>query len=91
MSFACTVVTPEQEIFDQAATQVILPAFDGQLGILTHRAPMLAKLGKGSLRIDPASGRTLYFQIEGGVAQMKDNKLTIVTNKAVASESPRQS
>lgn len=83
MSFQCVVVTPEQEVLDQSVKQVILPAYDGQIGILTDRAPMLARLGKGSLRIDPASGASQTFAIEGGVAQMKGNKLTILTHKAV--------
>jgi F-type H+-transporting ATPase subunit epsilon len=82
MSFQCVVVTPEQELLDLKCKQVILPAEDGLLGILTDRAPMLARLGKGPLRIDPESGGTQNFKIEGGVAQMKSNKLTILTQKA---------
>jgi F-type H+-transporting ATPase subunit epsilon len=84
MSFQCTIVTPEQQAFDASVTQVILPAFDGQLGVLTDRAPLLAKLGAGPLRIDVAGqgGGTRYFFVDGGVAQMKDNKLTVLTNEA---------
>lgn len=84
MSFQCVVVTPEQELLDQKANQVILPAYDGLIGILTDRAPMLARLGKGLLRIDPVGGTSQSYAIEGGVAQMKDNKLTILTHKAIA-------
>ena len=84
MSLQCVVVTPEQQMFDEAVKQVILPAHDGLLGILTDRAPALIKLGLGPLRLDTVSGKTLYFLIEGGVAQMKSNKLTILTNQAVA-------
>jgi len=84
MSFQCIVVTPEQEVLDAKVTQVILPADDGLIGILTNRAPMLARIGKGPLRVDPEGGASQTFAIEGGVAQMKDNKLTILTQKAVA-------
>jgi len=84
MSFQCVVVTPEQEVIDQSVKQVILPATDGLIGILTDRAPMLARIGKGPLRVDPAQGPSLTFAIEGGVAQMKNNRLTILTQKAVA-------
>jgi F-type H+-transporting ATPase subunit epsilon len=84
MSFQCIVVTPEQEVLDAKVTQVILPADDGLIGILTNRAPMLARIGKGPLRVDPESGASQTYSIEGGVAQMKDNKLTILTQKAVA-------
>src|SRR5688572_30534596 len=83
MSFQCVIVTPEQQALDQTVTQVILPAHDGLIGIRTDRAPLLVKLGLGPLRIDFASGPTQHFFVEGGVAQMKDNKLTILTNQAV--------
>jgi len=84
MSFKCVIVTPEQQVLDQTVKQVILPAYDGQMGILTGRSPMLVKLGKGPLRVDLATGQHANFSVEGGVAQMKENVLTILTEKAVA-------
>lgn len=83
MAFQCIIVTPEQQVLDEPITQAIVPAHDGLVGILTDRAPLLVKLGLGPLRIDLANGQKRFFLIEGGVAQMKDNKLTILTNDAV--------
>ena len=85
MAFQCVIVTPEQQVLDESVSQVILPAEDGLIGILTDRAPLLARIGLGELRVDLV-GQTRRFLIEGGVAQMKDNKLTIVTNAAWAPE-----
>jgi F-type H+-transporting ATPase subunit epsilon len=82
MAFSCVLVTPEQQILDESLTQAIIPAADGLLGILTDRAPLLAKLGKGPLWLDLASGQRKTFQIAGGFAQMKKNKLTILTTTA---------
>ncbi len=84
MAFKCVVVTPEQQMFDETITQAIVPAHDGQIGILTDRAPLLVKLGKGELRLDLSGGQSRRFQIKGGIAQMKDNRLTILTDEAVA-------
>jgi F-type H+-transporting ATPase subunit epsilon len=84
MAFSCVVVTPEQQLLDEKLNQAIIPAEDGLLGILTDRAPLLAKLGKGPLRLDLSSGQSKTFNIEGGIAQMKDNKLTILTHSATA-------
>lgn len=86
MAFQCTVVTPEQQAFDAQITQAIVPAHDGLVGILTNRAPILVKLGVGPLRLDLANGGKSFFVLDGGVAQMKDNKLTIVTGDATAAE-----
>jgi F-type H+-transporting ATPase subunit epsilon len=83
MSFQCTIVTPESQALDETVSQVILPAFDGLVGVLTDRAPMLVKLAIGPLRVDLAGGSQKYFLIDGGVAQMKSNKLTVLATSAV--------
>ena len=57
MSFQVVIVTPEQQVLDETVTQAILPAHDGQIGILTDRAPLLVKLGQGPLQLDLASSR----------------------------------
>jgi F-type H+-transporting ATPase subunit epsilon len=94
MSFQVVIVTPEQQVLDETVTQAIIPAHDGQIGILTGRAPLLVKLGQGPLQLDLASGQgrgaggggTRRFYVEGGIAQMKDNNLTVVTQIAVPAE-----
>ena len=83
MAFYCVIVTPEQQVLDETATQAMLPAHDGQIGIRTGRAPLLVKLGQGKLQLDLAGGQTRRMYVEGGVAQMRDNNLTIVTQVAV--------
>jgi len=93
MSFQVVIVTPEQQVLDETVTQAILPAHDGQIGVLTDRAPLLVKLGQGPLQLDLASrsggaagSGTRKFYVEGGIAQMKDNNLTVVTQMAVPAE-----
>ena len=83
MAFQCVIVTPDQQAFDERITHAIVPAHDGQIGILTDRAPLLVKLGIGALQLDIASGQRRTLFIDGGIAQMKDNRLTIVTNEAI--------
>jgi F-type H+-transporting ATPase subunit epsilon len=82
MAFRCVIVTPESQVLDQSVTQVILPAHDGQLGVLTDRAPILVKLGRGDLLVDVEGGRRQAYVVKGGVAQMKDNVLTVATTEA---------
>jgi len=86
MAFRCVVVTPEQQMLDESVTQAIVPTWNGLIGILTNRAPLLVKLGLGPLRIDVAGGQRRTFLLDGGVAQMKDNRLTILTNEATPAE-----
>ncbi|MCS7034328.1 MAG: ATP synthase F1 subunit epsilon [Phycisphaerae bacterium] len=86
MTFNCVIVTPEQQLLDESANQVIVPAHDGEMGILAHRAPMLTKIGVGRLRVDLAGGSSRSFFVEGGVAQMDENRLTVLTDHAIPVE-----
>lgn len=86
MSFQCTVITPEEKVMDETVSQVILPAHDGQMGILTSRAPVLVRLGAGPLRADIQGGASRTYFVEGGIAQMKDDKLTILTDEATPAD-----
>ena len=78
-----SVISPEKVLFEGEAASVIVPAFDGELGILTSHAPMMTLLGKGSLRIG-GSGSDRAFNIEGGFLQVIENVVRVVTEKAVA-------
>lgn len=80
-TFHCSVVTPERAVLETEASFVAFPAHDGEIGILQNRAPLLCQLGKGTLRVELGK-ESHRFQIEGGFAQMVDNKLTILTNDA---------
>jgi F-type H+-transporting ATPase subunit epsilon len=79
--FHCSVVTPERAVFDEEVRYVSFPAHDGEIGILRNRAPLLCRLGIGVMRVDAPDGlHTLV--IDGGFAQMVDNRLTILTEQA---------
>lgn len=83
MAFQCIVLTPEQQLLNEKIQQAIIPAHDGLLGVLTDRAPIMVRLGVGPLRVDIGPHQSRYFFVESGLAQMKDNTLTILTSKAV--------
>jgi F-type H+-transporting ATPase subunit epsilon len=80
-TFQCSVITPERVVLDTPATFVAFPAHDGEVGILAHRAPLVYKLGIGPLRLETPAGTQLYY-IDGGFAQMVDNRLAILTEQA---------
>jgi F-type H+-transporting ATPase subunit epsilon len=79
--FHLSVITPERAVLDTEATFVAFPAWDGEIGILAHRAPLLTKIGAGLLRAETPAGHQALF-VAGGFAQMVDNRLTILTEQA---------
>lgn len=82
-TFHCSVITPERAVLDTDATFVAFPAHDGEVGILPGRAPLLFKMGIGSLRVETPEGKHEYF-VDGGFAQMVENRLTLLTEQAIA-------
>lgn len=84
-TFKCTVVTPEQELLSAEVAYADVPLWDGQLGILPGRAPILARLGSGVLNLETEAGYTKVF-IGGGFAQMKGDALTILAEEAITAD-----
>lgn len=79
------VVTPEQPVFEGEADAIVVPAHDGEVGILPHHARFLASLGLGELRIT-AAGRVQRFFLEGGFVQVSGRQVTVLCHRAVALE-----
>lgn len=91
-TFQCSVITPERKVLECDANFVAFPAHDGEMGVLNRRAPIVCKLGIGVLRVetfDPSRDRKgaaeivkHMFFVDGGFAQVVDNRLTILTQQA---------
>ena len=84
-SFHCKLVTPAAALVDDAVTYASVPASDGLMGFLPGRAPILAKLGVGELKLTLAEGAaaTRTFVIAGGLVRMESDKMTILAESAV--------
>ena len=77
-----SVISPEAVLFEGEADSVVAPAYDGEVGILTGHAPLMALLGDGQLRIGGGGGRR--FNVSGGFIQVLENEIRVVTEKASA-------
>ena len=84
-TFELSVITPERAVLETVATSAVIPAYDGEIGILAHRAPLLVKLGSGWLRADTPDGQKRLL-ISGGFAQMGDNRLAVLTEQVKTPE-----
>jgi len=80
-TFRCSVITPERAVLECEASFVAFPAHDGEMGVLSDRAPLMCKMGIGVLRVE-AADQTHLLYVDGGFAQVLDNELTILTEQA---------
>ncbi len=76
------LVTPEKTLLDEPVDALRFPLFDGQIGILPGRAPLVGRLGYGELKITTGTTERTYF-IDGGFVQVKGSTVTLLTNRAL--------
>lgn len=76
------LVTPETTLLDEPVQSLRFPLYDGQIGILPGRAPLVGRLGYGELRIRTAAGESSFY-LDGGFVQVKGSVVSLLTHKAV--------
>lgn len=76
------VVTPERQVLSEPVESVVIPAHDGEYGILYDHTPVMCELGVGQLRY-AKGGQTRRVFIDGGFAQVNDNVVTVLTTDAL--------
>ena len=78
--FKIEIVNPEKSFLSKGdVTEVIIPAFEGEMGILKDHIPIISFLKPGILTIMTKSGENKYY-IEDGIIEFKNNNLSILTS-----------
>ena len=80
------LVTPETTLLDEPVRSLQFPLYDGQMGVLPGRAPLVGRLGAGALKFEPTAGGTQEYFIDGGFVQIKGSVVTLLTNHAIPVE-----
>ncbi|MBO52389.1 MAG: ATP synthase F1 subunit epsilon [Planctomycetaceae bacterium] len=76
------LVTPETTLVDAPVRSLQFPLYDGQIGVLPGRAPVVGRLGYGVLTVTAPDGEVEKFFIEGGFVQVKAGTVTLLTDRA---------
>lgn len=76
-----SLITPEARVYQGATDFVALPAHDGEIGILPTRAPLVARLGSGRLKIRTGEVEQSWF-VDAGFVQVVDNRVVVLTQTA---------
>jgi F-type H+-transporting ATPase subunit epsilon len=81
-TFILEVVTPERIAMSEEVEFIVVPATEGELGILRNHAPILAGLKIGVLRYRTANGETHHMAISGGLMEVIDNDAKVLAETA---------
>ena len=78
--FKVEIVNPEQSfLIKEDVTEVVIPAFEGEMGILKDHISIISFLKPGLIRIFSKSSEEKYY-IEDGIAEFKNNSLSVLTS-----------
>ncbi|GAB1418831.1 hypothetical protein MASR2M12_15960 [Bacteroidales bacterium] len=72
------IITPDKTVFTGEVDLVQLPGIDGLFEILNNHAPMIAALGKGRIKTMDTEKKLQYFEINGGMLEVLENKVLVL-------------
>ena len=81
--FKVEIVNPEKSfLVKEDVSEVVVPAFEGEMGILKDHISIISFLKPGIIKILSKSGDESYY-IEDGIVEFKNNNLSILTSSII--------
>ena len=78
--FKVEIINPEKSFLSKEdVTEVVVPAFEGEMGILKNHISIISFLKPGIIAIQSKSGEDKFY-VEDGIVEFKDNNLSILTS-----------
>ena len=77
--FKIEIVNPEKSFLSKDVTEVVIPAFEGEMGILKDHISIISFLKPGIIIIYSKSGEEKFF-VEDGIVEFKNNNLSVLTS-----------
>ena len=78
--FKIEIVNPEKSfLIKEDVSEVVVPAFEGEMGILKDHISIISFLKPGIIKISSKSGDENYY-VEDGIVEFKNNNLSILTS-----------
>ena len=79
-NFNIEIVNPEKSFLSKEnVTEVVVPAFEGEIGILKDHIAIISFLKPGIIKVFIGSEEENYY-VEDGIVEFKDNSLSILTS-----------
>ena len=81
--FKIEIVNPEKSfLVKEDVSEVVVPAFEGEMGILKDHISIISFLKPGIIKILSKSGDENYY-VEDGIVEFKNNNLSILTSSII--------
>ena len=77
------IITPDQKVFSGEVKLIKVPGLDGWFEVMNKHAPIISVLGHGKVKVITNAGENKFFEVDGGVVEVKDNKIILLAEKLV--------
>ncbi len=78
--FTIEIISPDRLILKKDVSEVVLPSFEGEMGILKDHIPLITFLRPGLIKIVEETEKILF--VEDGTVEFANNNLLILTSTA---------
>ncbi len=79
--FKLEIVNPEKSFLSKdLVSEVVVPAFEGDMGILKDHISIISFLKPGIVRVFESSSKEEVYYVEDGIIEFKNNCLSILTS-----------
>ena len=83
-TYKIEIISPEKVVFsDENVQEVVLPSYEGEMGILKDHIPIISFLRPGIVKILKSSENVNSFFIQDGIIEFYNNNLTILSTKII--------
>ena len=79
-NFTIEIISPEKSIIKSSTTEVVIPSYEGEMGILKDHVPLITFLRPGVITIINVADKKKFF-VEEGTVEFSNNNLLILTSK----------
>jgi F-type H+-transporting ATPase subunit epsilon len=83
MSVALEIVSPEKLLLSRPVEMVVIPASEGDMGVLEGHTPMIVMLRGGTISLYEDEQVTDRLFVAGGFAEVTPERCTVLANEAV--------
>lgn len=77
------VVSPERLLLSRPVDMVVIPADEGEMGVLVKHAPMIVLLRGGTIRLYEGGQVTERLFVTGGYAEITPSRVTVLADEAM--------
>ena len=80
------IVSPEKLLLSRPVDMVVIPAAEGEMGVLPEHSPMIVLLRGGTIRLYENGQVTERLFVSGGFAEVTPRRVTVLANEAIPVE-----